>query len=177
MPRIVDNDEVLKEPWNPEIGEAYGWKPDNTKSISLEIHGIPVSGSQLKFNRTTGAAYRPKEHKQRVYTIYEYSNHVLDERGLDKPYFKKGTPLRLSVMFFFPYRNADYRTGKHAGELKENAPTYVIGNKDLDNLLKPLKDGIKGVIMADDKQIVSYGTIVKVYSESPRTEILVEEVI
>jgi Holliday junction resolvase RusA-like endonuclease len=75
----------------------------------------------------------------------------------------------ISVDFYFPYRKADYRTGANSHILKDNAPEFVIGNKDLDNLLKPLKDGLKGVVYSDDKQIVMYTNIVKKYSESPRT--------
>lgn len=146
-----------------------------TNVITLDIHGEPVSGSQLKFNRSTGSAYRPKEHKQRVFTIYEYAKMEIERRGLPRPLFSKGTPVEMSVTFRFPYRSGDYRTGKHAGELKANAPTYVLGNKDLDNMLKPLKDGLKGVIYADDKQIARYGEIIKVYSESPGTTIIVRE--
>lgn len=149
----------------------------NDRNITLDIHGEPISGSQLKFNRHTGNAYRPTAHKQRVFTIYQYCQEKLKQLGVDKPYFDRGIPLKLSVFFYFPYRSGDYRTGKHAGELKPNAPTWVIGQKDLDNLLKPLKDGMKGVIYADDKQIAMYGTIEKRYSESPRTEILVEELV
>lgn len=148
---------------------------ESLKYVTLDIHGVPVSGSQLKFNRTTGSAYRPKEHKQRVFTIYEYGVNFLEERGLPRPLFSKGVPVEMSVTFRFPYRSGDYRTGKNAGQLKPNAPIYVLGNKDLDNMLKPLKDGLKGVIYADDKQIARYGGVVKIYSESPGTTIIVRE--
>ncbi len=151
-----------------------------TRPIKIIIPGVPVSGSQLKFNRTTGSAYRPKEHKQRVFTVSEYAERALQTMPMEYkhelPYFKKGTALYMQVSFYMPYRSADYRTGRNAGVLKDNAPMWVIGNKDLDNMLKPLKDGLKGIVYNDDKQIVCYGSITKQYSESPRTEIEVGEI-
>jgi Holliday junction resolvase RusA-like endonuclease len=142
------------------------------KILKLYIPGEPVSGSQLKFNRTTGSAYRPKEHKQRVFTIHEYAEKYRIDNDLEKPVFGNGIPLLLTVHFEFPYLKGHYRSGKHSDELKPNAPLWKIGNKDLDNLLKPLKDGLKGVLIADDKQIVRYGCIEKAYSKSPSTEIV-----
>jgi Holliday junction resolvase RusA-like endonuclease len=174
MPRLVDSigaeDELLEQEEDIERIDGTG------KTLILDIHGVPVSGSQLKFNRKTGSAFRPKEHKQRVFTIYEYAKGYVDRHKLAYPVFKKGTPVFLEVQFYFPYRTQDYRTGKNAGELKPNAPKWVLGNKDLDNMLKPLKDGLKGIIYADDKQIVKYGDIIKQYSESPKTLITVREV-
>lgn len=149
---------------------------DLPKQVILDIAGEPISGSQLKFNRNTGNAYRPTIHKQRVFTIYEYAKNKLEEDGLERPFFKKGTPVSLSVEFQFPYRSSDYRTGKYSGQLKPNAPIYCIGNKDIDNLLKPLKDGLQGVVFVNDAQIVQYGNIIKRYSETPSTIIIVREV-
>jgi Holliday junction resolvase RusA-like endonuclease len=175
MPRQVEKlpDDFTETPASP-IFEAAPLSLDIDKNpLEIILPGEPISGSQLKFNRTTGSAYRPAQHKQRVFTIYEYACNVVGEER--RPYYKKGTPLAMGVEFYFSYRSGDYRTGKHAGELKPNAPVYVLGNKDLDNLLKPLKDGLKGVVYADDKQIVKYLDITKMYSESPRTVIRVKE--
>lgn len=151
-----------------------------TEPINIIIPGVPVSGSQLKFNRQTGNAYRPKEHKQRVFTVYEFASAAVDLKADmnpdEYPYFKKGIALYMTVDFYMPYRSADYKTGANAGVLKDKAPVWVLGNKDLDNMLKPLKDGLKGVVYNDDKQIVNYKDITKRYSESPRTEIEVGEI-
>ena len=137
--------------------------------IKFTVPGEPLAGSQLRFNRKTGTPYRPKEHKQRVFTVYEYAEQKMEELHLSKPHFRQGTPLILYVEFYFPYRKADYRTGKRSGELKESAPKWCLAKKDLDNLLKPLKDGMKGIIYHDDSQVCQYGMISKKYSESPRT--------
>jgi Holliday junction resolvase RusA-like endonuclease len=145
----------------------------------ISVPGEPISGSQLKFNRKTGTAYRPKEHKQRVFTVYEYAERAMRmEYHKDIfPVFSNGTPVALSAKFYFPYRKGDYGTGKNANQLKSTAPTYVIGTKDVDNLLKPLKDGLAGIMYANDNQIVRYEYCEKRYSETPRTEIVIRELI
>ncbi len=157
---------------NGEPQESY---EQEQRSHGITIPGIPISGSQLKFNRATGSAYRPKEHKQRIFEIYEFASRYIEQNGFTAPLFPNGVPIYMSIIFRFPYRKQDYRTGARAGELKPNAPLYVIGNKDLDNLLKPLKDGFKGLFYADDRQIVKYINIVKQYSKTPNTFVQVGE--
>lgn len=145
------------------------------KNITLEVPGLPVSGSQLKFNRKSGNAYRPKEHIQRLEEIQKVAElHIPKNKW---PLFPKGQMVSLSVDFYFPYRKSDYRTGSNSHLLKHNAPIFVIGNKDLDNLLKPLKDGLKKIVIADDNQIVMYGFITKKYTdEEPKTTIKLQQV-
>jgi Holliday junction resolvase RusA-like endonuclease len=144
------------------------------ETLRLEVPGEPISGSQLKFNRSSGTAYRPKAHSQRVFTIHEYAANAVPEE--ERPYFGNGIMVWISVEFYFPYRKSDYRTGKYSDVLKDSAPEFVIGNKDLDNLLKPLKDGLKGVAISDDKQIVMYTGIVKKYSQSPKTVVQIGQI-
>jgi Holliday junction resolvase RusA-like endonuclease len=148
--------------------------PLEVKVVEFTIQGEPKSGSQLKFNRKTGNAYRPKEHKIRMQDVYDAACSYIPEG--QRPYFRKGTPIILGVRFYFPYRSTDYGTGKNIGVLKPNAPTFCIGQKDIDNMLKPLKDGMKGVVYNDDKQIVAYSECWKLYSESPRTVVTIKEV-
>jgi Holliday junction resolvase RusA-like endonuclease len=142
--------------------------------ISFVIYGTPLASSNLQFNRKTGYAYRPKEHKQRIYSVREYSEKALLDRGITQfPLFKKGTPLYMSAQLVFPYRRQDYRTGKHEDELKPNAPKWVTTKKDIDNILKPLKDGMSDVIYFDDSQVCRYDHIEKVYGFTPCTEVTI----
>ena len=144
-------------------------------SIIFSVHGEPIPGSQLQMNRKTGHIYRPPEHKQRVFSVHEYARHALSQMGFtDVPFYGRDTPVNLSVLFFFGYRKIDFGTGKNANKLKNSAPKFMLGKKDLDNLLKPLKDGMQGVIYHDDKQVVEYGYITKRYSLNPHTKIKLE---
>lgn len=142
--------------------------------ISFTIYGEPLASNNLKFNRKTGYAYRPKEHKQRIYSVHEYSEKALLDLGITTfPLFKKDTPLYMSAQLVFPYRKGDYRTGQSSDQLKPNAPRFVTVKKDIDNILKPLKDGMKGVIYFDDSQVCRYTEIEKVYGFTPCTEVTI----
>ena len=96
------------------------------KSITLEVPGIPVSGSQLKFNRKSGNAYRPKEHTERLQAIQEVANlHIPKNK---QPLFPKGEMVCLTVDFYFPYRKQDYGTGANSNILKPMAPHTIWKN-------------------------------------------------
>lgn len=163
---------IFGEPLKPK-GDPSVLTPDALEKrlaavYNLTIHGEPLPGSQVRFNRKTGQVFRPKEHKQRVFTVADTAREQLPEPF---PIFAPGFALCLEVRFVFPYRKQDYRTGARAAELKANVPKYVLARKDLDNLLKPLKDGLKGILYHDDAQVVEYGKINKIYGPTPCTEL------
>lgn len=68
-----------------------------------------------------------------------------------------GVPLVLSTTFLMPRPKSHYRTGKHAGELKPNAPLWHIGKPDLTKLLRALEDALTGIVWHDDSQVVLHG--------------------
>lgn len=62
-------------------------------------------------------------------------------------------PIRVEVEFRFARPKSHFRTGKRAGELKDNAPYWHTGTPDEDKLCRALGDSLTGVVIADDKQI------------------------
>lgn len=81
-------------------------------------------------------------------------------------------PIILRITFYMPRPKSHYRTGKHAGELKDSAPFYHTSKSDIDNLIKFVMDSLNGVYYKDDKQI--YGISAwKIYDENPRTDIVI----
>lgn len=52
--------------------------------------------------------------------------------------------------------------------------TYHITRPDSDNLTKLIKDCMSGIVYKDDSQVAD-GHYKKIYSEEPRTEIIIEE--
>jgi Holliday junction resolvase RusA-like endonuclease len=63
-------------------------------------------------------------------------------------------PLELDVAFMFARPKGHYRTGRHAGQLKPNAPIYCDKRPDLDKLLRAVGDAIAGIVAVDDAAIV-----------------------
>ena len=75
-------------------------------------------------------------------------------------------PVRVVVRAFFPRPKAHYRTGKHAGMLRTDAPTHHTAKPDRDNLDKAILDALTNAgVWRDDAQVCA-GGITKVFSES-----------
>ena len=82
-------------------------------------------------------------------------------------------PLRVSIQFWFQRPKNHYGTGKNLGILKYSAPRYHISRPDRDNLDKLVLDALTGVFWKDDSAIC-LGSISKMYSDKPRTEIFIQ---
>jgi len=82
-------------------------------------------------------------------------------------------PIALSVFFHLPRPQAHFGTGKNSGKKKASAPVWHTKRPDLDNLVKFILDSLNGVFWLDDS-VVTKLTAIKIYSERPMTEILIE---
>lgn len=81
-------------------------------------------------------------------------------------------PLHVTARFYFPRPKSHYRTGKHAGELRPDAPVFHSSKPDADKLARALGDSLSGVLIRDDARIAEW-SIVKLYGEPARAEIRV----
>lgn len=59
-------------------------------------------------------------------------------------------PLCVSLKFQMPRPKSHYRTGKHAGKLKDSAPYWHTKKPDLDNLIKAVLDAMP---LGDDARV------------------------
>lgn len=84
-------------------------------------------------------------------------------------------PVDVDLKFYFVRPKSHFRTGKYSGILKDNAPRYHTSRNDVDNLAKFVFDALNGIYWKDDS-FISKCTIVKEYSERPRTEITVNKI-
>ncbi|WP_210651318.1 RusA family crossover junction endodeoxyribonuclease [Nocardioides sp. SYSU D00065] len=75
-------------------------------------------------------------------------------------------PLEVSIDFYLPRPGYHFRTGKHAGELKDNAPAYVDKKPDVDKLLRSTLDGLKEAGVYRDDAQVAIATGVKHYANA-----------
>lgn len=72
-------------------------------------------------------------------------------------------PVHLILKFHFLRPKSHYRTGKQAERLKDSAPDHHTKKPDLTKLVRCVEDAIKGVVWADDSQVVRQ-SVEKVYS-------------
>jgi len=76
-------------------------------------------------------------------------------------------PIRVDATFWFPRPLSHYRTGKFAGQLRDNAPKFHEVKPDRDNLDKALLDTLKTLgFFRDDSQVVG-GELWKLYVTGP----------
>ena len=85
-------------------------------------------------------------------------------------------PIRITVRFFMKRPKSHYRTGIKSNEIKGNAPSIHSYKPDIDNLQKMVFDYCNGLMWVDDALICDVHCR-KDYSENPRTEITVEEIV
>lgn len=91
-------------------------------------------------------------------------------------------PLLLWVVFRLPRPKGHYRTGRHAGELKDGAPRFADKKPDGVKLCRSTEDAMSGIVWLDDAQVCvhniskvyadpgqSPGALVRVYRLAPTT--------
>jgi len=79
------------------------------------------------------------------------------------------------IQFFFLRPKNHYRTGKHARELREDAPQRMAskGRNDLDKLIRAVLDALTGVVYVDDGLVWKLQAH-KEYSKRPGVEVWID---
>ena len=137
--------------------------------IKFTIYGDPVPKGRPKFTVRGGyaMAYTPKKTK-------ENEDYIRCAALPYKPYIKPFTgPVSLTAIF---YRSIPKSFPKKKAEMAKNGILRPTTTPDLDNYLKQVEDALSGIFYENDKQIVDSSES-KYYSERPRIEIEIQEVI
>jgi Holliday junction resolvase RusA-like endonuclease len=82
-------------------------------------------------------------------------------------------PIGITIIFYLGRPKSHYGTGAKSSMLKDNAPEFHTCKKDLDNCVKFATDSMNHIFYKDDSQICRLLSE-KLYSESPRTYILIQ---
>lgn len=137
-------------------------------SISFVIPGTPVAKGRPKFSTAGGfaRAYTPAKTANYEGMVSMLASQAMREAGIDKPL---DGPVSVAVHVFVGVP-ASYSKKRRTDALNGMiAPTK---RPDLDNIAKAILDGINGVAVVDDSQIV--GIIAgKAFSETPRVDVTV----
>jgi len=133
------------------------------KTIQFTVKGDPIAQKRHRHTNQNGFVrnYDPSEGDKADFLSLAHKN------APEKPF---NEALRVDVSFYFKRPKNHYRSGKNSHILKEDAPFWKISKPDRDNLDKFVLDALKGLYWHDDS-IICAGEIIKVYSDSPRTEI------
>ena len=134
--------------------------------IYLEVLGIPKAQARHKhFVRGKfSGTYDPSGEKKETFAS------ILQKNAPEMPI---STPIALELTFYMPRPKGHYGSGTKSACLKDSAPEWHTSKPDLDNLCKFVQDSLNGVFYKDDSLIYSL-IAQKVYSERPKTEIVIK---
>ena len=105
-------------------------------------------------------------------TVTAYTLKAIRAHGNERMFIG---PVTIRLEFYFARPKAHYGTGKNAGKLKPNAPTWVSTTPDADKLVRAICDGITDAGLWQDDSLVVEIHAVKMYAEQPGVLITVEE--
>lgn len=140
--------------------------------ISFTIVGNPKAQKRHR-TYTKGKGGRPLPFARNVDPSKEDKADMLAQIMQYRPDAPWTGPVQVIVSWVFTRPKNHFRTGKHAGKLRSDAPICCDKKPDIDNLEKALLDALNGVFWLDDAQVA--GVVkTKTYSdlpERPRTEV------
>ena len=131
--------------------------------IQFTVDSCPVAQPRARHSAHGGRAITygaPKSHPIHDFK-YAVRQRALAEMDLRSPL--EG-PLLLSIDFYLPRpAKHDAMTGRGASKQAKypDGPIPHTGKPDLDNLIKAVKDALKGVTWKDDSQVFRYGMMGK----------------
>jgi Holliday junction resolvase RusA-like endonuclease len=137
---------------------------------TFRYEGIPKAQGRPKFFRRGNfvGAYDPKDSRQ-------YKDNIAAQIVAQKPILiEREKPIRLWITFLLPRPKAHYNSkgivkAKHIWTPHTKKP-------DLDNLVKAVKDSLKGILWYDDSQVY-YTEAAKRYTDDKATvSIIVEDI-
>lgn len=134
--------------------------------IRLVVYGEPKAQKRHRhFNRGNfSGTYDPSKDDKESFAS------ILQKEAPEKPL--EGA-LSLELVFYMARPKSHFRTGKNSDMLKDSAPEFHTGRPDIDNICKFCQDSLNGIYFKDDALICKLSAT-KIYSDRPRTEILIK---
>ncbi len=141
------------------------------QQIKFTIPGEPCAQGRPRFSTIGGyvkAIDPAKSRNQKAFVKY-FATTAAKQQG----WTYTDLPLYVEIIAYMGIPKSKPKKWRTAAIRGQERPTK---KPDVDNLFKLVTDALSGVIYADDKQIVSC-RVQKWYSEEPRTEVKIAEVI
>ena len=139
--------------------------------LKFTVMGEPCAQGRPRFSTLGGyvkAIDPAKSRNQKSYIKY-LATAAAKQQGWTYTYL----PLYVEIIAYMGIPKSKSKKWRAAAMRGQERPTK---KPDTDNIFKLVTDALSGVIYADDKQIVSC-RVQKWYSEEPRTEVKITEVI
>lgn len=138
--------------------------------VKFEVLGVPVGKGRPKFSTVNGhaVAYTPTKTAN-----YETLVRLSYQQQIGAFMFDKDKPLRAIIRAFFPIPKS---TSKKKREQMEAGKIRHTKKCDADNIAKACLDALNGIAFYDDSQVCEL-SISKFYGDTPKVEIIIDEVI
>jgi Holliday junction resolvase RusA-like endonuclease len=166
-------EELLQSPYylghTIELDGTYCFFYASPRRVMVfEIFGKPQSKARHRTMVKNGKviSYTPKKTREST----EFIRDVIDRNKPEKPIDE---PIALTIKFYMPIPKSWSKKKKEQALKREIYPT---GKPDIDNLIKLIKDSFNQIVWRDDSLVVKYNSIEKLYSETPRTVVIVEKI-
>ena len=143
-----------------------------TERITFFVPGIPRPGGSKKgfYNPKAGRVLIVKAGGKREENWRQAVSFAAMHAMGERPPF--AGPVLADAVFYMPRPKSHYRTGKHAGELRPDAPTVHTKKPDLTKLWRGTEDAMTGIVWQDDS-LRWEGRQTKLYGERPGAMICV----
>lgn len=138
--------------------------------VKFEVLGVPVGKGRPKFSTVNGhaVAYTPAKTAN-----YETLVRLSYQQQIGSFMFDKDKPLRAIIRAFFPIPKS---ASKKKREQMEAGKIRHTKKCDADNIAKACLDALNGIAFYDDSQVCEL-SISKFYGNTPKVEIIIDEVI
>jgi Holliday junction resolvase RusA-like endonuclease len=143
--------------------------------VSFTVHGDPKAQPRPRaFARKMGNKYVARVFESG--TAEGWKSLIAAAAKPHKPPVAILGPVRVDLTFVFPRPKSHFRTGKNAGVLRDDAPTWHTSKPDRDNLEKAVLDSLTqlGGFWRDDSQVCA-GGVQKYYGIEPGVGVRITE--
>lgn len=146
--------------------------PAGRGTVEFDVYGVPVpQGSKSAFV-VKGRAVVAEQGRAKLNPW----RHTIAAAAAERLAVPLPGALEVELLFTLSRPRAHYRTGRHAAELRADAPAYVAGRPDVDKLTRAVLDALTGVAFFDDGQVSSLLTT-KVYGERAGVRVRLRELV
>lgn len=136
--------------------------------MTFTVYGDPVGKGRPKFTTINGhaKAYTPEKTVNFENLVKLSYQEQVQERA-----FEQGIELRAEIFAYFAIPKC---VSKKKRELMLSGVVRPTKKPDTDNIAKAVLDALNGIAYYDDSQIVAL-CVIKRYSDTPRTEVYIQE--
>lgn len=153
--------------------QLYPDRGTSPRSVTFFVPGVPQPGGSKKAfvvrSKATGQMRAVVTEDAKKNAPWRAVVALAAREAIFEPFVG---PVVVSFEFRMPRPQGHYRTGRHAGELRDSAPVMHTNKPDRTKLMRSTEDALTGIAWRDDTQVVD-GATSKRYTNDGRPGCLI----